>query len=207
MEKKEPVPGATPMHQSQVVETLVQLENTISAPNALVQFHATRKLVENLEENTITFLMGVELQPGMGQDDESVRIVGLTADRPSPPASSAGPPTHCESSGGEVPPSLKGKGQGKGQEPSGQRPRNGAAATSAESGMRLGIPQGVQLRNSSNICYINATINLLLWMHPVHGSDQALGGLTRAMRGIKLLGNSCFDPGHVFTNNRTPLNS
>ena len=51
--------------------------------------------------------------------------------------------------------------------------------------MRLGIAQGVQLRNSSNICYINATINLLLWMHQVHGSDQALGGLTRAMRGIK----------------------
>ena len=64
LEKLEPV---TPMHQSQVVETLVQLESTISAPNALVQFHATRKLVEKLEGDTITFLMGVGLRDPMAR--------------------------------------------------------------------------------------------------------------------------------------------
>ncbi|CAE7331519.1 PPT2, partial [Symbiodinium necroappetens] len=51
--------------QSHVVETLIQLEATIAAPNALVQFHVPKKLSENLEGDTITFLMGVGLRDPM----------------------------------------------------------------------------------------------------------------------------------------------
>ncbi|CAE7226814.1 unnamed protein product, partial [Symbiodinium sp. KB8] len=83
LEKLEAVPDAEPMLQSQVVETLIQLEATIQAPNALVQFHATRKLTENLEGDTITFLMGVGLRDPMASQAWGMmtNLCGLSAGR------------------------------------------------------------------------------------------------------------------------------
>ena len=83
LEQLENVPEVEPMLQSQVVETLIQLEATIAAPNALLQFHATRKLVETLEGDTITFLMGVGLRDPMASQAWGMmtNLCGLSAGR------------------------------------------------------------------------------------------------------------------------------
>ena len=123
LEKLEPVQGATPMHQSQVVETLVQLESTISAPNALVQFHATHKLVENLEGDTITFLMGVGLRDPMASQAWGMmtNLCGLTATRliglRIRPARLDRQPVAKVLAEKFPPPPPKGKGKGKAKQP------------------------------------------------------------------------------------------
>ncbi|CAE7634730.1 unnamed protein product [Symbiodinium microadriaticum] len=114
LEKLEPVPEAEPMLQSQVVDTLVQLEATIAALNVLVQFHATRKLVESLEGDTITFLMGVGLRDPMASQAWGMmtnlcglsagRLIGLRVRR-----------ARMERQEKFPPPKGKGKGKGRGR--------------------------------------------------------------------------------------------
>ena len=139
LEKLEPVQGATPMHQSQVVETLVQLESTISSPNALVQFscYAQAGREPGRGHHHLphgSWPAGSHGQPGLGHDDESMRADGHEADRPSHPASSAGPATRREGVGGEIP-SIPPKG----------KERQGQAAT-ARPGRGQGRPYRQQNR-------------------------------------------------------------
>ena len=88
--------------------------------------------------------------------------------------------------GGEIP-STHSQGQGKGQgqaTTAGPGSRTGTPISPAEpTEAEAGRPSGHSASQLQQ--YINASINLLLWMRQAHGSDQALGGLARAMRGIK----------------------
>ncbi|CAE7374307.1 unnamed protein product [Symbiodinium sp. CCMP2592] len=55
----EKVPDVEPMLQSQVVSSLIQLQATMVAPNALLRFHSTRRMAAEYAGETVTFLLTV----------------------------------------------------------------------------------------------------------------------------------------------------
>ncbi|CAE7198951.1 unnamed protein product [Symbiodinium sp. CCMP2592] len=55
----EKVPDVEPMLQSQVVSSLVQLQATMVAPNALLRFHSTRRMAAEYAGETVTFLLTI----------------------------------------------------------------------------------------------------------------------------------------------------
>ena len=120
--------------------------------------------------------------PSLGNDDEPLRPQRGSPHRASDQASSDGPAADCEGPCREIPPS---EGQGQRSRP----PR-------AESSCRLGIPHGLRLVNRSNLCYLNATCNLLYWMRQVLGTDQAYGPLRRAMLSLSTSGR-VYVPSHI----------
>ena len=112
--------------------------------------------------------------PGLGDDDQSLRPFCRTPHWAQNSTSEDGEAADCEGIGRKV---SSPEGQGKGQGPR-TRPITTRTPT------RLGIPSGLRLINNSNICYINATCNLLHWMRQVHGNEHALGPLQTAMQGL-----------------------
>eukprot|EP00439_Symbiodinium_sp_Y106_P076798 s721_g15.t3 len=55
----EKVEDAEPLLQSQVLTSLVHLQDTITAPHVLQRFHSTRRMAEKYQGETVTFLLSV----------------------------------------------------------------------------------------------------------------------------------------------------
>ena len=51
-----------PLKQSQIVNSLVELQQVISAPTVLQRFHSTRRMSSTYEGETVTFLLSVGLR-------------------------------------------------------------------------------------------------------------------------------------------------
>ena len=107
-----------PMMQNQIYETLVQLEATIVAPNALQQFHSTHKLVEQHSGETVTFLLSLGLRDVMATQawgmltnlcgNAAAKLIGL---RIRPMRMERQPIVKVLAE--RFPPAPKGKGKGK----------------------------------------------------------------------------------------------
>ena len=107
-----------PMLQNQIYETLVQLEATIVAPNALQQFHSTHKLVEQHSGETVTFLLSLGLRDVMATQawgmltnlcgNAAAKLIGL---RIRPMRMERQPIVKVLAE--RFPPAPKGKGKGK----------------------------------------------------------------------------------------------
>ncbi|CAE6935538.1 unnamed protein product [Symbiodinium sp. CCMP2592] len=61
-EKLVPVPNVAPLPQSQIVESLTLIQQLAGAPNVLLKFHSTRRMVEKYEGETVTFLLTIGMR-------------------------------------------------------------------------------------------------------------------------------------------------
>ena len=194
----EKVEDAEPLLQSQVLTSLVHLQDTITAPHVLQRFHSTRRMAEKYQGETVTFLLSVGLRDPRASQSwgmlstlcgcSASKVLGLRiresrmdrqpllkvlAERFPPTSTSSQPRTSQRRS--PVAPPRPG--------PGGPLQGGRQAEGDCDGGpIRLGVPVGFLLRNSTNVCYMNS------WCHLQHAMGSGLtdelahGRLSTAMR-------------------------
>ena len=102
--------------------------------------------------SVVAGLEGCDGNPSMGHADKLVRQCRGQAHWIADQAHENGEAAHREGVGREISPGSQGQGQGEKCE----------AAPAAS--LRLGRPAGIRLANRSNLCYMNASCNIMNWM-------------------------------------------
>ena len=112
----------------------------------------------------------------MGHADKLVRQCSSQAHWIADQAHEDGEAAHREGVGREISPGSQGQGQRE------------KCETAPAASLRLGRPAGIRLANRSNLCYMNASCNIMNWMWHSEGTTDALGTLEPAMQGLQRQG-------------------